>query len=95
MALRHHFGLLAPFDHVTYPDSGLEADGKSALEDEKHSGGADTCCVWWESECQRSVSKKFVWAEFSILTSDAGFVLDLIDECGLDYHHRCHHSDHG
>jgi hypothetical protein len=24
----------------------LETDSESALEDEKHSGGADACCIW-------------------------------------------------
>ena len=43
VVLRHHFGLQPS---ITHPDRGLEADSESSLEDEKHSGGADTCRVW-------------------------------------------------
>lgn len=45
IVLRHHFGL---HPSMTHPDRGLEADSESSLEDEKHSGGADTCRVWWK-----------------------------------------------
>jgi hypothetical protein len=30
-----------------------------------------------------------------MLTSDACFVLDLVDECCLDDHYGCHYGDHG
>ena len=53
--------VVAPFDGVTYPDGGLETNSESALEDEKHSGGADACCVWWEALALSS--QGLIWTE--------------------------------
>jgi hypothetical protein len=69
----------------------LEADSESALEDEEHGGGADAGRIWGLVSVSGSGK---VLQDVTVLTSNACFVLDLVDECCLDDHYGCHYGDH-